>query len=127
MNNEAEITMINNESPSAELIAAAKREATVTDSLGRVIRLKKPAVLAQFRLVEALGETSKNQVYMGMVMPLIFVAQIDGEAVPAPTSKLQVEALIQRLSDEGVRAVMEAVNENFGTPNPDADQAALKN
>jgi hypothetical protein len=112
--------------PSAELLKAAKAEATITDSKGRAIVLKKPGVLAQYRLVEALGKTASNEVYMGMVLPLIYIASIDGEPVSA-TNKLQIEALIQRLDEDGIQAVMKGVQDNFGAPDPGADKAALKN
>ncbi|MDA8256527.1 MAG: hypothetical protein M0Z99_12955 [Betaproteobacteria bacterium] len=122
----AKLTM-KDATPSEELIAKAAREATVTDSAGRTITLKKPGVLAQYRLVEVLGDSSKNEVYMGMTMPLIFVSAIDGEPVPQPSTKREVEALIQRLDDHGIAAVMDGVQQNFGTPDPEADKAALKN
>jgi len=111
--------------PSEQVVAKAA-DIIVTDSAGRAIKLKKPGVLAQFRLVEIMGDTAKNQVYMGMVLPLIYVTAIDGEPVFQPTSKLQVEALIQRLDEHGIDAVMEGVNANFGALNPDADKEALK-
>jgi hypothetical protein len=34
------------------------------------------------------------------------VTHIDGEAVRMPTSKLQVEALVDRIGDEGMRALL---------------------
>ncbi len=121
----AKLTM--KETPSEELIAKAAKEVTITDSAGRIIKLKKPGVLAQYRLVEVLGESAKNEVYMGMTMPLIFVSEIDGVSVPQPSTKREVEALIQRLDEHGIAAVMEGVQQNFGTPAPEADKAALKN
>jgi hypothetical protein len=112
--------------PSQEVVAKAIAEIAVTDSAGRTIKLKKPGVLAQFRLVEIMGDTASNQTYMGMVLPLIFVTSIDGDPVFPPTSKLQVEALIQRLDEHGVDAVLTGVNANFGGADPDADKDALK-
>jgi hypothetical protein len=113
--------------PTAEIIAKANAEIIVTDPSGRVIKLKKPGVLAQFRLVEALGDTAQNAVYMGMVMPLIFVAEIDGDAVMPPNTKREVEALIQRLDTDGVNFVAQAVQDNFGQADPEKDKANLKN
>lgn len=112
--------------PSQEVVAAANTEVTVTDAKGRLIILKRPGVLAQFRLVEVMGDSAKNAVYMNMILPLIFVASIDGDSV-AKATKAQIEALIQRLDDEGVEAVAEAVQKNWGKQDPEADQAALKN
>lgn len=114
--------------PSAEVVAQAAATFTVTDERGRVITLKKPGVLAQFRLVQAVGpDTAKNQVYMGMVMPIIFVSAIDGDPVFPPSNFREVEALIQRLDDDGMEAVMTEVGKRFGKPDPDADKEAVKN
>lgn len=114
-----------NPTPSQEVLAP-KLEIDVTDSRGRIIKLKKPGVLAQYRLIEILGDSAKNEVYMGMVLPLIYVTSIDGDAVHQPASKPQVEALIQQLDEDGIAAVMVGVQENFGQQDPEADKAALK-
>lgn len=113
--------------PTEQIIAKANAEEVVTDPKGRSIKLKKPGVLAQFRLVEALGDTAQNAVYMGMVMPLIFVAEIDGDPVFPPNTKREVEALIQRLDTEGVNFVAQTVQDKFGQTDAEKDKAALKN
>lgn len=114
------------ETPSEQLIKQASAEVTVTDAGGRVITLKKPGVLAQYRLIEILADSAKNEVYMGMVLPLIYVSAIDGDAVMQPSSKREVEALIQRLDEDGIAAVMEGVQANFGRADADGDKEALK-
>jgi hypothetical protein len=120
-------TVTINEAPSAQLVQAAAKQVVISDAKGRSITLSRPGVLAQFRLIESVGpETAKNEVYMGMVLPLIFVTDIDGEPVFQPANKLQLEALIQRLGDEGVEAVHKGVAEHFGARDPEADKAALK-
>lgn len=117
-----------NESPTQQVIAKANAETIVTDATGRVIKIKKPGVLAQYRLVEIVGaEAAKNDVYMSMVLPLIFVAEIDDKPLPQPRSKAEVDALIQRLDEDGIAAVMKGVQEAFGNADPEADKAALKN
>lgn len=123
MNDTVKVTL----NPTTEVIAKANAEVVVTDPNGRSIKLKKPGVLAQFRLVEALGDTAANPVYMGMVMPLIFVAEIDGDPVLPPNTKREVEALIQRLDTEGVNFVATTVQEKFGQSDPEKDKATLKN
>lgn len=122
MNDKVKVTL----NPSDQIVQQAKAEVTVSDERGRVIKLKKPGVLAQFRLIEALGETAKNEVYMGMVLPLIFVTAIDDDPVYQPASKREVEALIQQLDEDGIAAVMAGVQANFGKTDPEADKAALK-
>jgi hypothetical protein len=118
---------INPEStPSAQLMAQAAAEVEVIDARARIIKLKKPGVLAQYRMIELVGDSAKNEVYMAMVMPLIFVTAIDGDPVYQPAKKSELEALIQRLDEDGIAAVMAGVQENFGKSDPEKDAAALK-
>lgn len=114
-------------SPSEEIVKAAKAETTVTDALGRTITLKKPGVLAQYRLIEALGSSASNDRYVSMVLPLIYVSAIDGDAVLSLTRKSEIEALVQRLAEEGIAAVMKGVAANYGEQDPEADRAEIKN
>lgn len=118
---------INESSPSAAAVANAIKIVEKVDARGRTIKLKKPGPLAQYKLVELMGQSAANQTYMGMVLPLIYVVGIDEDAIPFPTSKMQVEALIQRLDDEGIDAVMEGVTTEFGKPDPKKDAEAIKN
>lgn len=114
------------ELPSDQIIKKAAAEVSVTDERGRVIKLKKPGVLAQYRLVEILADSARNEVYMGMVLPLIYVVSIDDEPVFQPSRKSEVEALIQQLDEDGIAAIMAGVQENFGRIDPDKEKEALK-
>lgn len=127
MTDPVKVTLNESPTPSQQVVAKATAETVITDGRGRSIRLKKPGVLAQFRLIEVLGDTAKNEVYMSMVLPLIFVTEIDGETIFPPARKSEVEALIQRLDEDGISAVQAAVVQSFGNSNPEADRAALKN
>ncbi|KAG0167309.1 hypothetical protein DFQ30_006189 [Apophysomyces sp. BC1015] len=55
-----------------------------------------------------------------MVLPLIFVTAIDDDPVFQPASKREVEALIQRLDEDGIAAVLQGVQANFGSEDPEA-------
>lgn len=124
----SDVKLTINETPTAQVIAKANAESSVTDSTGRVIKIKKPGVLAQYRLVEIVGaDAAKNEVYMSMVLPLIYVSEIDDKPLPQPRSKVEVDALIQRLDEAGIEAVMKGVQDAFGNADPEADKAALKN
>lgn len=112
--------------PSEEIVKLANAEVTVTDARGRVLTLKKPGVLAQLRLVKALGDTAANDTYRLMVLPVLYVSMIDGDVVPPPSSELEVEALFQQLDDDGLRAIGEAVKKHFGAANPKSEEAELK-
>ena len=110
-----------------QVMAKASEEHLVEDARKRIITLKRPGVLAQYRLVEMVGESAKNEVYMGMVLPLIFVAAIDNEPVRMPVNRREIDALIERLEEDGIAAVMKGVQEHFGgSRDPEADKAAIK-
>lgn len=113
-------------SPAREIIKAATQEHTITDARGRQITLRKPGPLAQFRLVEALGATAKNELYMQMALPLTYVAAIDGAEVIPLTTKTDVEAFIQRLGDEGLEAILAALSEQFASPQGESEREAVK-
>lgn len=100
-------------------------EIKIATPAGREITLRRPPVLAQLQLVDAVGDSAANRVYMAMVMPLIYVAQIDGVDVPLPSTKKQVEALFQRLDEDGLQAVSRATEEHFSRP-PEAEVATAK-
>lgn len=112
--------------PSQQLLAKAQQSVVVDDARGRKITLKKPGVLAQFRLVEALGKTAENVVYTNMVLPIIYVADIDGEPVTAPTTKREIEAILLRLDEDGLAAVEKGAVANWGKSDPEADKDAIK-
>jgi len=113
--------------PSQELIANTVAAVVVTTAAGSKITLKKPGVLSQFRLVRMLGDAAKNQVYVGMVMPLTYIIEIDGHPVAFPNSEREIEALITRLDENGVTTVMEGVQAHFGGEDAEQVQEEIKN
>ncbi|MDR3473338.1 MAG: hypothetical protein P4M09_16890 [Devosia sp.] len=89
---------------------------TVTDAKGRVLVVKKMAPLQRMRLLKAVGsENANNAPYLGYAALAASVSEIDGEAVTFPTTEAQVEFLVQRLGDEGLDAIGQAVRDNFIT------------
>ena len=110
-NNRPTVTMV--ETPSESIINKNNAAYTIYDERSREIVLKKPNVLDQFRIVEVVGpETAKNEVYMAMIMPILYVASID--KVPAIFgTKSELEALISRLGEDGVSTVFNGVKDHF--------------
>ncbi|MBV8656622.1 MAG: hypothetical protein JO142_02245 [Burkholderiales bacterium] len=128
--NEAPQVQILDQTPSTEAVAAANRTVKVTDSRNREISLKKPGVLAQYRLVDLVGpDTAKNDVYMAMIMPVLFVTAIDADAITFPKSRLNLDALIEELGEEGLAAIADAIAAEWGgkKADPEADKGILKN
>jgi hypothetical protein len=112
----------------AEIIAGAVETHDVTDGRGRVFTLRKPQVLAQFRLVKMLdAETAQNASYVQMLFPVLFVAAIDGTPQGFPQSEREIEALIARLDDDGLVAVMGGVQAHWGGVAAQADRDETKN
>ena len=109
--------------PSEELIAKAAKEATVTDSTGRIIKLKRPNALAQYRLVDAMGQSAENRVYLSMCIPLIYLDGIDGDPIFQPATKRELEALIQRLDDPGLLALNPGIAQHFSSDGQEVTQA----
>lgn len=112
-------------SASQQAVAKAAETFQVTDERGRKITLKKPGALAQFRLIDMLGNSASNETYVAMVLPLIFITDIDGEFV-LMQNRIQLDALIQQLEQEGINAVHKGVQEHFGKNDSEADREALK-
>jgi hypothetical protein len=109
--------------------AAAQKAAgvTVQDRAGRTIAIKRPGPVERMRLFKAIGgEASTNAAYVNMALLAITVVSIDGEVVARPTSVLQVEALVQRLGDDGLEAIITGIAEHFGRA-AEVDQDAVKN
>jgi hypothetical protein len=115
------------DTPSAAIVKQAAQRVVVESANGHSIALQKPGVLAQFRLVKILGKSAENTVYVQMVLPMTYVVEIDGVPVNQPNSEREIEALITRLDEEGVAAVMQGVSENFGAQSADDVRDEIKN
>lgn len=95
-------------------VATEPSARVVVDAKGRKLTLKEPDILAPYRLVEMLGNAAENRVYMQMVFPFIYLAAIDDDVEIPLNSKRELEALIKRLGHDGVAALREGVEKEFG-------------
>jgi hypothetical protein len=78
----------------------------VRDKGGRVIELRWLGVVEQLRLFKALGpELSENRAYVGLARVAAAAAAVDGVPVPFPMSETGIEAVLERLGEDGVEAV----------------------
>ena len=83
---------------------------SVTDKAGRVLELRRVGVLEQLRLFKALGpELSENRAYMGLARVAAAVAMVDGVPLPFPAQEKAIEAALERLGEDGVDAVGQAL------------------
>jgi hypothetical protein len=103
------------ETPSQAVINDANRTVEVTDSRGRKLTLRQPSFADEFRIVAVVGaELAANSVYMNMLNPLLFIAQIDDMAMPFPTTKIAVDSLINTAGRDGFLAALKGIQEHFG-------------
>lgn len=94
------------ETPSSRIVAEAATPLEVTDGAGRVLSVRRPGALDRLRLFKALGAgLAQNDRYVGYAMLAMCVSAIDGTPVPQPGNESQLEALIQRLGDDGMVAI----------------------
>ncbi|HKT53323.1 MAG TPA: hypothetical protein VJP88_02650 [Caulobacteraceae bacterium] len=116
------------ETPSAQIVREAKKETVVTDARGRRIRLARPSVLAEYKLTLVVGaEAAANRTYMQMLYPLLYVTAIDDDPVFFPAKAIEIDALIQRLEDDGVDAVLKGVAGQLAEDEPEGEREAIKN
>ncbi len=121
---------MNPETPTQAIVKAANAVVTVTDARGRSITIAKMKALDQMRLFEAVGAVNaKNDGYLGVASLAYHVTAIDGEPVMRPQNKIQLEAIVQRLDDDGFEAVAKGISDNFVPKSVTEDEAkeAIKN
>ncbi|CRX54280.1 TPA: hypothetical protein PXO57_002663 [Yersinia enterocolitica] len=79
----------------------------VTDSRGRVIKIRELNALQEARIVCAAGaEYAINFMYMNMyVMPAAAVESIDGDEYSVPMNSAQIDSILTVLGKDGLLAV----------------------
>lgn len=81
----------------------------LTDASGRKLVLREIEILEESRIVRMCGDDATNQGYMmGYVMPACMVASIDGDPLPIPANKRELEFAIKRVGRSGMAAVLES-------------------
>jgi len=100
-------------SPTQQIVEDCAAVTIVTDRKGRELRVRRLSALDRLRLFKAIGpELAENAPYVGMALLAICVTDIDSVPLPIPMTEGQVEALVQRLGDEGLAAVSDALLES---------------
>lgn len=97
--------------PSEKLTVSSLDGKKVTDSLGRVLVLRKPDILDMYDLFSAIGDDTKNPACIMMATKVLYVATIDGMVVESPKSLSQFRAAIKRVGESGLFAVDKAMSE----------------
>jgi hypothetical protein len=91
-----------------------------TDARGRVLAVGTIGPRQRLLLFKAIGPVnSKNDPYVGTVSLAYAVISIDGDPVSRPMNEIQVEALVERLGDDGIDAVAKVMLGRLGVTDDD--------
>jgi hypothetical protein len=100
-------------SPGERLVAAATSVPDAVDRQGRRLGLRRLTALDKLRLFKAAGPVlAQNPSWLGMAVLACSVTSIDDVPLPAPASESQIEAVVQRLGDDGIAAVGAALSDD---------------
>ena len=96
--------------------------ANVVDRRGRTIKIKKLSALDRMRLFKAVGaEDSENRLFMSYASAAAAVTEFEGLAVPPVANQIQLSALVARLDEDG----LEAVVNGLVALNPEREDVAI--
>lgn len=98
--------------PTENILSAALRMIDVRDGRGRNLKVRRLTALDTLRLLKAAGPIlAQNQPWLSMAMLAVSVTEIDHVPVPTPTSEAQIESLVERLGEDGMEAIADAVDQ----------------
>jgi hypothetical protein len=97
--------------PSQEITKASTGMGFATDVRGRRIAVVKPSAILRMRLLRMLGKDADNGPLLGNCMLACLVREIDGDKIMMPNSYREIEMLVERLDDDGLAAVVDALKE----------------
>ena len=116
----AAITLGTPPAPASKINIVDARTATARTSDGRTLTVKRLSVVEKMRLAKALGEHSGNDSYGNFAVVAASVREIDSMPIPFPMTTLQLEAIVQRLDDDGMESAIRALLAVSVPAQPDA-------
>ncbi len=104
------------ETPSQVVLRRAGEVISVTDRLGRRLKVRRIGALARYDLLRLLGPDAAGHAdLIGLALVAQSVCEIDSEPVAPLRTERELRALIQRLDDEGLDAASAAHEANFNS------------
>jgi hypothetical protein len=98
--------------PTESILSGARREIKAQDRRGRIIVARRFTALDTLRLLKAAGpDLSRNEAWLRMAMLAAAVTSIDSVPVPAPGNEAQIEAIVEKLGEEGLEAVADILDQ----------------
>ena len=95
----------------------------MVDSKGRRIVWRRLSALEDFDLSEIAGANTSNPDWMARATLAFGTREIDGEPIGRPTNKNHIRALIGRLEEEGLTAIIEGIGDLTSEASSEADRA----
>ena len=112
--------------PSQAIVRESVRSFTVVDGRGRQLTLRRLTALDTLRLFKAAGPIlAQNEPWLSMAGLAFSILEIDGIPVPPPATESQIESLIDRLGDEGLRAIADTIRDEHEDPDPKSNVGNL--
>ncbi len=111
--------------PDAAASADPKGVVRFTDQRGREIAFRRLTLSRRLQVLSLLGTAADPEVVQYYAMMASSVLEIAGDPVPPPTSRLQLDALLDRLEDETLGEIAKRYADAFTVPARQG--AALKN
>ncbi len=107
------------DTPTSRHLAAIQSTQIIQDAEGRTLTIRRLTALDKLRLFKAAGPAlAQNHLWLGMATLACSVSAIDDVPIPQPTTEGQIESLVSRLGDPGIKAIAEAL-----TPTEQTDPA----
>ena len=115
------------QAPSAteQAIKSGRKEASATDSLGRLIVLRQPTIWEAFQLSKIIGADATNAAYSFEVRMLQHIKVLGDDDDVFFTNERQMKALVESLGYEGYNAAQKLYMEEF-LPTQSMDVKSLK-
>ena len=102
-------------SPTQDIVRRAIKEAEAVDEDGRRLSVRVLGPRHRMQLAGVVGaELSSNEKYFGIAGLAAAVTSIDGDPVSFPSSRRELEALVDRLGDVGLAAAGTALVKLIG-------------
>ena len=109
---------------SQEIIAEAAKTVTVKDARGRAIEVRRPNNVTRRNARKAMSAESQTKMaLMAEAMLAFLVVSIEGAPVLPPDNETKVEALQDRLGDEGLAAIADALDQLMPAATDPVDDA----
>lgn len=88
----------------------------VVDAKGRRLGIRRLTPLLQFDTMVIMGDAANTQAAVNQALPAVCIAEINGDAVPVPSTLRELRALLMRLDFEALTVSIAVNSEDENAP-----------